>query len=333
MIKRWPWASGIAAIALLLFLVWLIFRPVDSPHPIIRIGTVQLGAVDLRTLEGFVEGMTELGYVEGRDVIYRRQSPAQAIERLDKIIAQQVNAGVDLIFVSSSPGTLAVKKVAERLHIPVVFAPVNDPISAGIVDDLKHPGGQLTGVRLPPGDDLRMQWFKRAAPAIRRLYFPYKPNDPSSQESLRQARQSSAELGLELVLQPFEHREDIPGMLRAIPDSVDAIFLSRDSTVDTEIAQFVAAAMRLGLPLCASSLTGVRQGALVSYGFDHHEIGRQAARLADQVLRGVPVGDLPVETASNYLGVNLDSADAMGFAFPPQVLRQAHLRYREAQGR
>ena len=66
----------------------------------------------------------------------------------------------------------------------------------------------------------------------------------------------------------------------------------------------------------------------MSYGFDHREIGRQAAHLADQILRGVPPGDLPVETASNYLGINLDTAEAMDFEFPAAILRQSHLRYR-----
>lgn len=316
----------VLGLALCVVVAWLLASRWRATAAPVLVGTVQLGAVDLKTLDGFIQGMTELGYVEGRDILYRKTGPAGSVKNLEQIVAGHVAAGVDLFFVSSSPGTLAVKAVAERLRIPAVFAPVNDPVAAGIVTDMRRPGGQLTGVRLPPGDDLRMQWFQRAAPDIRRVYFPYNPNDPSAQESLRQARAASQRLGLELVLQPIADAADIPGVLQAVPDHVDAMFLARDSTVDTEIAQFVAAATRQRIPVCASSLTGVLQGALMSYGFDHHEIGRQAAHLADQVLRGVPPGDLPVETAASYLGINLDAAAAIGFEFPPAILRQAHLQ-------
>lgn len=298
----------------------------SSRKPVV-IGTVQLGAIDLLTLEGFIDGMTELGYIEGKDVVYLKPGPAGQVDRLKPIIDEHLTAGIDLFFVSSSPGTIAVKKAAEQNNIPAVFAPVNDPIKAGVVADMQRPGGQLTGVRLPPGDDLRMQWFSRAVPGIKRLYFPYNPNDPSSTASLQQAQISRKALGIELVLAPIYRKEDIPKALSNIPDDVDGLFLARDSTIDTSIELFVKASLEKKLPLCSSSLTGVREGVLVSYGFDHYEIGRQAAHLADQVLKGVPIGDLPVETASNYLGINLESAKQLGVEFSTAILRQAHLKH------
>jgi putative ABC transport system substrate-binding protein len=319
---RGVWLSLVivTAIAIAVFQYW------QSTNKPVVIGTVQLGAVDLMTLDGFIDGMSELGYIEGKDVIYLKPGPAGQVSRLQAIIDDQLATGVDLFFVSSSPGTLAVKQAAEENNIPAVFGPVNDPIKAGVVTDMQHPGGQLTGVRLPPGDDLRMQWFGRAVPGLKRLFFPYNPNDPSSLASLEQTQISRKALGIELELAPIYRKEDIPEALSKISDEVDGLFLARDSTIDTSIKQFVEAANKHSLPLCASSLTGVREGVLVSYGFDHYEIGRQAAHLADQVLKGVPVGDLPIETASNYLGINLDTAKQLGIEFSAAILRQAHLK-------
>jgi putative ABC transport system substrate-binding protein len=321
-----PSLSGsvwLGASALLLVLaVWWSGRPAPRV-PMTTIGIVQLTTVDAATVEGFKAHLAELGYREGRNVRYRYPGPAGSIERLAPIIADHLAAGVDLLLVSSTPAAVAAQAATAHTAVPVVFAPVNDPVKAGVVTGLQSPGGNLTGVRLPQGDAIRLQWLVKLAPQVRKILFPHNPNDPSALESLRQIQAVSAALGITLMTQPLPTAEAMEAALRA-PPQVDAILLPRDSSVEARIADYVALARERKIPLCAPSLTQVHAGALVSYGFVHYAIGRQAARMAHQILSGTPPGDLPVETALSSLAINLRTAQTIGLSVPPQILRSAH---------
>lgn len=320
------WAA--AAVLLLLGAAGWLLRPGADALSMVTIGIVQLTAVDTATVDGFKTRMTELGYEEGLDVRYRHPGPAGTIERLDPIIADHLAAGVDLLFVSSTPAAVAAQRATADHPVPVVFAPVNDPVKAGVVKSIQSPGGNITGVQLPQGDAIRLQWLLKAAPTVRHILFPHNPNDQSALESLRQIRSVSAALGIELTPQPVPTTAAILQGLRELPHGIDAILLPRDSSVEARIADYVAVSLERKLPVCAPSLTQVDAGALLSYGFVHFEIGRQAARLVHQILSGVQPADLPVETARSSLAINLKTAQAIGLVVPPEVLRNAHVLVR-----
>lgn len=317
---------GILAIVLAMLLAgayWLAKQPAaDGSRPLV-ISVVQLTPVDAATLQGFKEGMAQRGYREGKDIVYLDEGPAGTIARLEALVRRQLAAKPRLFFVSSTPATQAVKKHLGATAIPVVFAPVNDPVDAGIVASLKAPGGNITGIRLPAGDDLRLEWLKKIAPTVKRVYLPYNPGDRSALASLELARQAAAVLGIELLAEAVRSGEEVRPALAALPADIDAIFLPRDSTIEARIADFTATALQRRLPLCAPSLLQVEAGALFSYGFMHHQIGQQAARLADQILRGTPPADLPVETAESRLVINQVTARAIGLPIPGEILRQA----------
>jgi putative ABC transport system substrate-binding protein len=268
--------------------------------------------------------MAALGYREGGEVGYFSSGPVGSVERLDEVIRAHLQGNPDLIFVSSTPATQAVKRLTEgRRAPPVVFAPVNDPLASGIVPDLRHPGGHITGIRLPTGDDLRLQWLKRLAPGVKHVYLPYTADDKSALSSLEIASVAAERLGITLLPQPVTGDADIVKVIEAMPQNADAIFLPRDSRIEAGIADFVALAERRKLPIAAPSLTQTRAGALFSYGFVHRDIGRQAAQLADQILKGAAAGDLPVEMAENRLAINLSTAQRIGLAIPDELLLQA----------
>jgi len=318
--------NGMLAIVLAMLLIgayWLARQPTGGDgHPLV-VGVVRLTPVDATTLQGFKEGMAQLGYREGKDIVYLDEGPAGTIDRLEPLIRRQLAANPRLFFVSSTPAAQAVKKHLGTTAIPVVFAPVNDPVGAGIVASLKAPGGNITGIRLPAGDDLRLEWLKKIAPTVKRVYLPYNPADRSALASLELARQAAAVLGIELLAEAIRSGEEVRPALAALPADIDAIFLPRDSTIEARIADFTATALQRRLPLCAPSLLQVEAGALFSYGFMHRQIGQQAARLADQILRGTSPADLPVETAESRLVINQVTARAIGLPISGEILRQA----------
>lgn len=320
----------LSVLALLGAAAFLLAPPTAAPKKAgpVLIAMVQLTAVDAGTVPGFREGMEKLGYREGVDVLYLDEGPAG--ERLEAVIRSHLERKPDLFFVSSTPVTQAVKRLtAGAGRPPVVFAPVNDPVGAGVVADLRRPGGSLTGIRLPTGDDLRLQWLLRIAPGVRRIYLPYTADDPSALSSLRQASEAAERLGVKLLPQPVSEAGGVAAAVAALPAAADAIFVPRESRMQAGIAEFVAAAEKRRLPISAPSVTQVEAGALFSYGYVHRDIGRQAARLADQILRGTAAGDLPVETAENHLAVNLATARRIGIAVPDDVLLQAEYLIRE----
>jgi len=294
------------------------------------IAMVQLTEVDRNTVAGFKEAMAQLGYEEGKNVTYLADPPAGSIDKLEGIIRGHLAKKPDLFIVSSTPATQAVKRLTEAgRKPPVVFAPVNDPLGAGIVADLKHPGGHITGIRLPLGDDLRLQWLTRIAPKAKRIFLPYTADDKSALTSVQQAEEAAAKLGLELVKHPIPPGSAVSAVIAAMPANIGAIFLPRDSRVEAAISEFVAVAATRRLPIAAPGLIQVEAGALFSYGFVHKEIGRQAARLADQILKGVAAGDLPVEMAENSLAINLVTARKLGMTIPDDILLQAEHVIRE----
>ena len=316
--------AGISMILLVGGLYWWQGKTEQASTPkMVVVGVIALTEVDASTLQGFKEGMSALGYIEGTNIRYLAEGPARTIDRLDGIISRVLAQNVDLIFVSSTPATLKVQQATLNTPLPVIFDPVNDPVRAGIVTSLKHPGANITGIKLPTGEKLRLQWLTELAPAAKRIYFPYNPEDKSALTSLAQIEEALPLLGLELVKEPMSSPEEIMRDINNAPEGIDAIFLPRDSSIEAQIDQFVALSHQRKLPLSAPSLTQVESGALYTYGFIHYEFGKQAARLADQIFNGIHPSDIPVEVAESYLAININSAQAIGVPLSDEMLRKA----------
>lgn len=295
----------------------------------VKIGILQFSAVDAMTGEGFKAGMADFGFQEGSTVVYDHDDPAGRIDRLPGIVDAMLMRGVDFIFVSSTPATLAVLKATRARPIPVIFAPVNDPLNAGIISDLRRPGGNVTGIRLPTGDDLRLDWLKRIAPGTKSVLVPHVPTDMSALATLEIIGGVAPALGVEIFAEPVGSCEDVSAAMSRHAGVVDAIFLPRDSLVEACIDGIVAFANSVAIPVVAPSLTQVHRGALFSYGFVHYEIGRSAARLMNQVIRGISPGDLPVEAAESYLAINTAAASTIGLHIPDKVLAIADIVIRD----
>lgn len=289
----------------------------------IRIGLISLSSVDQRTFSGFKEAMESFGYIEDQTVVYYNDGPAGTMNRLDTIIQKQIGRGVDLFFVSSTPATMAVKYATMNQGIPAVFCPVNDPVVAGIVDSLEYPGGTMTGVRLPSGDRERFSWLIRIAPAVKKILIPYTPGDSSSDFSRMEAFYAARALGVEIIEAPVETEAMLPHVLETYEGYVDALFLPRDSSIESYISAFVQFADTNRLPLSVPSLQQVEQGGLFTYGFIHKEMGRQAAAIAHRILKGDDPASLPVKTAKNYLVINRDTAKKIGLELSDTVRAKA----------
>ena len=231
-----------------------------------------------------------------------------------------VRAGVDLIFTCAEPPTRAAKAATQT--IPIVFTLVGDPVAEGIVREVAHPGGNITGVsglstELVPK---RLEILKMLVPTLRRVWAIYPAGDATWTAAARTARKAAPALHLELVDRPARTAEEVTQALDALRPG-DGLLPPVSSVFDIA-GQIWYRSTRV--PAIFASAFWVRQGALVSYGSDFHAEGVQAARLVMRILRGARPRDLPVEGANRIeLAINLKTAKALGLTIPPSALLRA----------
>ncbi len=285
------------------------------------IGMVSL--VDLSTVSnGFKDGMKNLGYVEGQNLTYIDEGAVGDFDKLEPAIQRLIAAKPDLLFILTTPATLVAKELTADSKLPVVFAPLSDPVGAGIVPSLLQPGGNLTGVTTGNSNGQRLEWFLRIAPNIKRPLLPYNPNDPAALSSFNAMMDAAGRLNLDVVAREIPSPEALDDLLTNFPTDVDSVILLPDSLVTSRVDDFVRISYERKLPISASNT--VVDGPLMAFGADFTAVGEQSARIVDTILKGADPADIPVETSEYFLQLNLATAEKIGLDIPESIVSQAH---------
>jgi putative ABC transport system substrate-binding protein len=292
-----------------------------KPH---TIGVVQYDRILSPVFDGFKAKMVALGHVEGKNVTYvyhgLLKPDPQVIEREVEALKNQ---RVDLLLTLGTQPTLAAKKATAGTAISVVFAPVLNPVGSGVVPDVAHPGGNVTGVR--NGDTLpkSLEWLHRIVPSATKIYAIYHPKDSVSQTAIRSLPTVATAIGVDLALVEAQSPEEALAVIATLSNRAALFFVPTPSL--EPIGRLVEAAARHGIAAAANVDRAREAGVLVTYAVDWFAVGQQAARLVDQILKGAKPADLPVETAEHFLHINLKAATAIGLTIPDDILRQADL--------
>ena len=297
----------------------------EADDDLFTVGLATNNPNGLRNVAGFVEAMEEIGYVQGSNVTYLYAGEPISGDDLDFALAEMVAANVDLIFTAGTPTGVAAYEATRTSGTPVVFGVIADPIRAGVLTDLNAPGGNITGVKLDADQSRRLEQFVEIAPAVVEVLVPFNPDDAAAASAVDQISAIAGDLGVDLVLFEAGDSAAVEAMLADFPEHVDAIFLVPDSTVNAHLADIVELASRRRLPTSGPSIAQVEGGALMTYGFVHHDAGAQAARIAGQVLRGTDPGSLPVENTESFLAINLETAADLDLEIPDSLLRRADI--------
>lgn len=287
------------------------------------IGIVNLSASLQPVVDGFKAGLAEAGYVEGQNVTYIYDGLAANIDALPALFESLKEKKVDLVLSVGTASTVQAKKSLEGTNIPVVFAPVTDAVKSGFVADLLKPGGNFTGVQIGNVISKRLEWLLAIAPGIKRIYVIHNPSDNGSVQGRMALIEVAPTFKVELEVREARTPDEITAALATLPGDVDALFVSPAVTLVAQIEAFIKAANEHKLPLSTPDVADVKAGALMAFGAEDTAMGRQAARLADQILHGVKPADLPVETADSILSLNLKTANLIGLNIPDAVIRQA----------
>lgn len=275
-------------------------------------------------LDGFKTGLAELGYPEGDRVVYHYRGPVTG-PALEAEAERLAALTPDLFLSLSTPAARVAHAVARQTSTPLVFAPASDPIAIGLADSLGHPGRNATGVTFGIQEPVRLQWLKSLLPGLKAVMVPYNPDDQSPRVSLERIRPVAAELKIRLDEVHVRNLGELDAALAGMAPDVGAVFVPVDAFIASQVPRLMLATLERGIPLTTPHRGGVVQGGFMSYGLDMRSLGAQGARLAAQILGGVPAGDLPVETAEFRLVINMETATRLRISIPGHILRQADL--------
>lgn len=287
-----------------------------------RIGGLVSADQFLSSLEGFKNRMTEMGYIEGKNVRYDLHNSKGDPESLKSLAKKLVEDKPDLIVTSSTTATLPVAKATEGTNIPVVFLSAANPLK--FVKSYSSSGNNLTGVSSSSLDltEKRLELLKQLVPNGKRVISLHNRAGVNYEDHLRLTREGAKRLALNLVEVDVTSAEGLRQKLPVLTKKVgDAIFLQPDALITAAIKDIAQHAVAERLPCIPAIVENVRHGALATYSTDYFDMGRQGAVLVDKVLRGSKPSDLPIELPSKLqLVINLKTAKAIGLKIPKEIL-------------
>ena len=273
----------------------------------------------------FRAGMRALDYVEGRNFVFAERYAEGKLERLPGLAQELLRGDPDLVLAATTPGNVAAK--AATATIPIVMVLVADPVGAGIVSNLAHPGGNITGITNIVAElgGKRLELLKQMIPGASRVAVFVNTDSANAAPQLRNAEEGARLLGLELRVIPVRSAEDLPKAFEAAAKmGAGAALRMIDPLVFMLRNETAALSVKHRLPVIYPSREDAEAGGLVAYGTDVAAQFRQAATLVDKIFRGAKPGDLPVEQPTKFeLAVNLKTARALGLTVPPAILLRA----------
>jgi len=300
----------------------------QQPAKIARLGILGAGSAAGVRLEAFIQGLRDLGYVEGRNLVIEYRNHEGKEERLPALAAELVALKVDVILAVSTLPALAAMKVTRTL--PIVFAAAAEPVTSGLVTSLARPGGNVTGMSAvaPELVGKCLELLKQTVPGVTRgviLWQPGAPDERTDKDMLKEAEVASRTLGVRLQAVKARRPEDFERAFSDVTKArAGALIVLTSVMFINERRRLVDLAAKNRLPTVYPQRDFVDVGGLMSYGPNGPDLFRRAATLVDKILKGAKPADLPVEQPTKFeLVINLKTAKALGLTIPQTLLLQA----------
>jgi putative ABC transport system substrate-binding protein len=315
-----------ALVALLLFGTPLAVKA-QPAGKIARIGILSPGAAEpSANLEPFRHTLRDVGWIEGRNIVFEYRWADGKLDRLPELAAELVRLKVDVLVSSGTNAALAAKNATRE--IPIVFTSADDPVGSALVVNAARPGGNVTGFSSMATElsAKRLELLREALPGLSRVAVLWNSANPAMARSSGDVRAAAARLGitfqsLEVRGNPGEFEGAFSSISRARPDGLLIVVDVFTTMHRARIAEF---ATRHRLPMMAPSRIYVDAGALMSYSTNYSDLFRQSAEYVDRILKGAKPTDLPVQQPTKFeLVINMRTAKALGLTVPPSLLLRA----------
>jgi putative ABC transport system substrate-binding protein len=302
------------------------FADAQQSKKVPRIGFLASSAESSKSrLAAFQQGLRELGYVEGKNIVIEPRYAAGQFEKLPELAAELVRLKVDVLVVVGAPPAHAAKTATDT--VPIVMGNAADPVGTGLVASLARPGGNITGL-----SDFnlgvvtkRLELLKEVVPSVSRVAVLLNPANPTNPLQLKEIQDVAPALGV--TLRPLEVKgaDDIDrAFIVSRKERLGAIFLIGGLQTTVDQTRIPELAVKSRLPAIYTSVQSVIAGGLMSYGTNFEELYRRAATYVDKILKGAKPADLPVEQPMKFeFVINLKAAKQIGLTIPPNVLARA----------
>jgi len=278
-------------------------------------------------IDTFVEGLAQLGWADGRNVQINVRWASGDVVRMRTFAKELVELQPDVILGGTTPVTAALQR--ETRTIPIVFVVVADPVGAGFVAGLPHPGGNITGF-LNAEAAIGGKWLemlKEIAPHVTRVAIMFNPDTAplGGAYFLDSFEAAARSLAVEPITARVRSNAEIEAVIASLEGTQGGLVIMTDSFMGVHRGTVISLATRTKVPVIGADLPSfAREGGLLSYGANLRDIFRRAAPYVDRILHGANPGDLPVQAPNKYeLVINLKSAKALGIVVPPTLLARA----------
>jgi putative ABC transport system substrate-binding protein len=279
--------------------------------------------------EALLQGLRDLGYVEGRNVVIEIRDAGGKPERLPALAAELVALKVDVILAGATPQALAAKQATRT--VPIVFLGATDPVTDGLVTSLAQPGGNVTGLSTTAAPEIiskRLELLTQAVPGLGEVAVLWQPGgqgERTNKDQLKAADVAARALGVRLQVVeargPADFDRAFSDMTRA---RAGALTVVGGGMFFNERRRLVDLAAKHRLPVVYSQREFVDAGGLLAYGVNVADMYRRAATYVDKILKGAKPADIPIEQPTKFeLVINLKTAKALGLTIPPSLLARA----------
>jgi ABC-type uncharacterized transport system substrate-binding protein len=306
---------------------WPLAARAQQPGKMYRIGFLgnSTAALEGSLVGSLREGLRDLGYVEGQNILIEYRWAEGQYEQFPALIAELLAQRVEVIVTAGTPASLAVKNATTS--VPLVMVAVGDPVTTGLVASLARPGGNITGLTSTSEelDGKRLELLREVIPKLSHVAVFWNPENPTLLTSLKEMRAAAQVLGIKVqvleVRTPADLEETFKAIVRERPGALlvmgDRLFLhNRQRIMDFATKQ--------RLPVVPGHPELVEAGGLMSYGASYPGMHRRAAYFVDRILKGAKPADLPVERPVKFeLVLNLKAAKTLGLEVPPQLIARA----------
>jgi ABC-type uncharacterized transport system substrate-binding protein len=292
-----------------------------------RIGYLTGATLDGQSarIESFRQGLRELGYVEGKNIVIEYRYAEEKRDRLSALAAELVRLKVDVIVTGGGGITRAAKEATNT--IPIVMAQDSDPVANGFVASLARPGGNITGLSnlAPEITGKQLELLKETIPKLSRVAVLGTSTNPANVRELRETEHAAREFKVKLQYLAVLSSKDIETAFRAASEGrADAVLVLPGSIFNSRRPQVVKLAVKGRLPAIYNHSQYVVDGGLMTYGASITDLDRRAATYVDKILKGAKPADLPVEQPQKFeFIINLNAAKQIGLTIPPNVLARA----------
>ena len=300
----------------------------QQPTKVPRIGYLSGGSLSsqLYRHEAFRQGLRELGYVEGKNIVIEWRFAEGKLDRLPALAAELVRLKVDVVITGGEAATRPVKEATAT--IPIVMTQDDDPVGTGFVTSLARPGGNITGLSTlaPERSTKRLELLKEIVSGLSRVAVFGTSTEPSNARALKEIELAAGALGIKLQYRDVLSLKDVEiAFQAAVKERAGAVLMEVSGPISgphrKEIAEI---AVKSRLPVIYGRREPVEAGGLMSYGVSVDDLDRRAATYVDKILKGAKPADLPVEQPKKFeFIINLKAAKQIGLTIPPNVLVRA----------